>query len=222
MNARKILGAIAMTACTLGLEAGVQDYPDATYYLHPGSTYQEGCFGLCACFLSEREPMHGTFALRLENIGNVTDFYSISNVRWRVPRIAGQPIDVRLTGAGQLLAGQESIGARHQHMTLDLSVQTQGGEPVGSTFRSEFGERTVPPPVIAIEVLNSTTGCPGIRLQVRASRYATDWNADGTSTLQDLFDYLAAYFAGRGDYGGDGTSDIEDLFAFLGDWFGGV
>lgn len=48
-----------------------------------------------------------------------------------------------------------------------------------------------------------------------------DFNRDGAKTVQDIFDLLAAYFAGGagGDYNGDGVAGVQDIFDFLRDWF---
>lgn len=50
-----------------------------------------------------------------------------------------------------------------------------------------------------------------------------DFNGDGTATLQDLFDYLGAYFAGSSsaDIDGSGSVTLQDLFDFIGAWFAG-
>lgn len=188
-----------------------------TYYLHRGSSYQQGCWGPCACVLSNREPMVGTFILELVNIGDVTDFYALRDVSWTVPRLAGQNAGITLTGSGTFAAGQHPY-ATHQSMMLNLTVTPPPfGETNPQQFLSEFGDRTVPPPVIDIELANSTTGCPGVRLRIVASAFRSDWNADARSSVQDLFDFLADYFSGRGDHTGDGTTSVEDIFAFLAD-----
>lgn len=48
-----------------------------------------------------------------------------------------------------------------------------------------------------------------------------DWNLSGDLSIQDLFDFLASYFAGKGDFSGDGVIGMQDLFDFLACWFGG-
>ncbi|HMN40202.1 MAG TPA: CRTAC1 family protein [Phycisphaerales bacterium] len=48
-----------------------------------------------------------------------------------------------------------------------------------------------------------------------------DWNGDGTLGVQDIFDFLNAWFAGGGDYNASGTTAIEDIFDFLNAWFAG-
>lgn len=46
-----------------------------------------------------------------------------------------------------------------------------------------------------------------------------DQNGSGDVTLQDLFDFLAAFFSGGGDFNGNGATTTQDLFDFLGCWF---
>ena len=45
----------------------------------------------------------------------------------------------------------------------------------------------------------------------------------GDITVQDLFDYLAAYFAGdlRADINGSGALTVQDIFDYLAAFFGG-
>ena len=50
-----------------------------------------------------------------------------------------------------------------------------------------------------------------------------DFNGDGTSTVQDIFGFLAAWFAGApaADFNGVGGTNIQDIFDFLAAWFVG-
>jgi probable HAF family extracellular repeat protein len=50
-----------------------------------------------------------------------------------------------------------------------------------------------------------------------------DYNRNGAISVQDLFDFLAGYFASdpRADFDHDGISDVGDIFAFLALWFAG-
>ena len=50
-----------------------------------------------------------------------------------------------------------------------------------------------------------------------------DYNANGALEVQDIFDYLNAWFAGEGDTDFDGLNGLEvaDIFAFLNAWFAG-
>lgn len=46
-----------------------------------------------------------------------------------------------------------------------------------------------------------------------------DWNHSASVSVQDVFDFLAGYFVGRGDFNRDGATTIQDVFEFLGAWF---
>jgi hypothetical protein len=50
-----------------------------------------------------------------------------------------------------------------------------------------------------------------------------DFNRDQTISVQDIFDFLAVWFAsGTGsDWNGDGATTVQDIFDFLADWFAG-
>lgn len=51
-----------------------------------------------------------------------------------------------------------------------------------------------------------------------------DFNCSGSRTVQDVFDFLAAWFAGlpSADFNGSGPPPtVQDIFDFLGAWFGG-
>ena len=52
---------------------------------------------------------------------------------------------------------------------------------------------------------------------------AADYNGDGSPTVQDIFDFLAAWFAGNpaADFNGTGGIAVQDIFDFLASWFGG-
>lgn len=214
---------VALTSAT----AYGQDYGQGphTYFLRAASSYQQGCWGPCACPLSNHETIRGTFTLNLISVGNVTDFYQVTNVQWNVPTLAGRPFGEVLTGSGTFSAGQVGI-ANHQHMTLDLTLAP--ALPLwGSMQHFETtvaaGVRTIAPPVIDIEVANSTSGCPGIRLRIVASRCSADWNADGSLSVQDIFDFLNVWFANdpAADFNASGALSDQDIFDFLQTWFAG-
>lgn len=50
-----------------------------------------------------------------------------------------------------------------------------------------------------------------------------DFNRDGTVSLQDLFDFISAYFEGRpaADVNGSSSVTLQDIFDFLSVWFAG-
>jgi hypothetical protein len=50
-----------------------------------------------------------------------------------------------------------------------------------------------------------------------------DFNASGSATVQDIFDFLAAYFSNSpsADVNGSGEVTVQDIFDFLSIYFGG-
>ena len=50
-----------------------------------------------------------------------------------------------------------------------------------------------------------------------------DYNGDGALHVQDIFDFLAGWFAGdpRADFKGVGGAGVQDIFDFLAAWFAG-
>jgi hypothetical protein len=66
------------------------------FLLLPASTYTEGCYPPCACPIFTT-PLRGSFDLTLISIGDVTDFYEITNVDF----LARGP-GLHLTGEGRL------------------------------------------------------------------------------------------------------------------------
>jgi len=50
-----------------------------------------------------------------------------------------------------------------------------------------------------------------------------DFNCSDSISVQDIFDYLTAYFAGAAgaDFNGSGAPSVQDIFDFLGAFFGG-
>ncbi len=65
--------------------------------------------------------------------------------------------------------------------------------------------------IITSLVVPLTIHCPG------------DFNNSGSATVQDIFDFLTAWFAGTrfADFNGDGLINIQDIFDFLSAWFNG-
>ena len=223
--------ALSLSAISVGLglftavPVPAQQYIPAdspvVFHLHRGSTFQSGCWGACACALSNPEPLRGTFRLELVNIGNVTDFYQVSQVDWHVQSLFGQPFNRVISGSGPFAAGQAPF-ADHQFMNLDLTIAPTPAPWEGTGVFSGDGLRTVDPPVIDILIANSTTGCPGVRMRLVASWFQSDWDASGQVGPDDLFEFLGDYFGDQADYTMSGATSVQDLFAFLADWFVGA
>jgi len=77
----------------------------------------------------------------------------------------------------------------------------------------------------ALFVSQSSTA--SVKAIVPASSWSTfcgsDFNRTGDVSVQDIFDYLAAYFSGsvRGDFNGVGGVSVQDIFDFLAAYFAG-
>ncbi len=54
--------------------------------------------------------------------------------------------------------------------------------------------------------------------------FRSDFNHDGVISVQDIFDFLAAWFGGSlaADFNTDGSLSVQDIFDFLGAWFAGL
>jgi hypothetical protein len=52
---------------------------------------------------------------------------------------------------------------------------------------------------------------------------AADYNCSGAVTVQDIFDFLAGWFANSpsADFNGSGSVTVQDIFDFLAAWFAG-
>jgi hypothetical protein len=71
---------------------------------------------------------------------------------------------------------------------------------------------------VAINTCGSATSSPATLRVCRA-----DFNCSGTASVQDIFDFLAAYFSGnpRADINGSGAVSVQDIFDFLAAYFVG-
>lgn len=82
--------------------------------------------------------------------------------------------------------------------------------------RAVFEGVTGRPYYIRIGSLVGARGPGELRISTGAAPVCPcDWNQVGGRTVQDIFDFLADWFAGAGDFNQTGTSDLQDLFDFL-------
>jgi hypothetical protein len=69
-----------------------------------------------------------------------------------------------------------------------------------------------------------TSSC-GVRSSnsIRLTLCLADYNCSGAATVQDIFDFLADYFAGAltAELNGSGTLSVQDIFDFLAAYFAG-
>lgn len=71
---------------------------------------------------------------------------------------------------------------------------------------------------LPVSVWNSAGGQPALATVINCS---ADFNGTGIVSVQDLFDYLAAYFNGTTDSNGLGTVSAHDIFVFMQAYFAG-
>jgi len=105
-----------------------------------------------------------------------------------------------------------------------------GPSPNGSTYagtnRHTLSILHAQPGDAGAYVCVAQTSCPlsgRTSVSLSVGTCTPDFNQDGTLSVQDLFDFLATWFAGtaEADYNGDGNVGIGDIFSYIGGWFGG-
>ena len=110
-------------------------------------------------------------------------------------------------------------GDAHAQTAISPSVVSAGAftGSVGSITLST----TVGQPVVGTAVASSIALHSGYWFQV--ANCPADFNGNGSLSVQDIFDYLSAWFAGNpnADFNGNGSLSVQDIFDFLVAWFGG-
>lgn len=128
--------------------------------------------------------------------------------RWTPPQ-SGTPINVA-----------EGV---NNDPTSGLPVFTAIGSQTASLSCSGFTNSFRIGQVLAFACA-STNSCSN---QTSTSAYLdiclADFNCSGGLSVQDIFDFLAAWFAGepRSEFNQDGNLNVNDIFSFLGAWFSG-
>jgi hypothetical protein len=201
------------TAFAATTSLGQTTPPSRVYHLRSGSLDQEGCFGACACAVQLPDAMRGTFVLTPTTPDPLYQNYTISNVQWRVPALPRT-----LAGSGTYRIGGEV--AIQQQMTLQLNFN---GQQTLHNFDSGLVGPSSPGfPVIHIHLHVPNSLCWNTELEVLATPFIGDWNADGVLQAQDIFDFLNSWFAGDGDANEDGVTNLQDVFDFVNGWFAGT
>jgi hypothetical protein len=57
-------------------------------------------------------------------------------------------------------------------------------------------------------------------MDVRVRTDIADWNCSGVVSVQDIFDFLTDFDAGRSDFNLNGFTSVQDIFDFLSAWAG--
>lgn len=119
-----------------------------------------------------------------------------------------------------------------------LSVTAQGVVPLSYQWRltgaaipgANQATYTIPTPTLAVAgTYDCVVSSPVASCAQTISAPATltwcpaDFDCSGALTVQDVFDFLAAWFASnpRSDVNGSGAATVQDIFDFLASWFAG-
>lgn len=126
--------------------------------------------------------------------------------------------------------GSDCVGG---DVTLSVFVVPQAGE----TLRYEWTRNGVvvgtssvlaltnlQPAIAGSYVCSVSNGCQVVnRGPVVLRACPSDYNCSGEPTVQDIFDFLAGWFAGniKADVNASGLLSVQDIFDFLARWFAG-
>ena len=120
---RSISLAIFIASMAAASPARAQTTPHSVIYsMARESEFAWGCFGPCMCPVLVRQPLLGTFELTRTGIDPQFEYYSVTNVRWR---LTDTSTPVTIVGSGTYRRGGEV--AVQEQLTLDLSFD--GGDP---------------------------------------------------------------------------------------------
>jgi hypothetical protein len=148
--------------------AGGQTIPpeSATYTLSSAtSAFVWGCYDPCACPISIRSPLTGTFVLRMVSVYPIYTHYEVLDVDFQYPRYEGAV--GRIRGSGQYRHGGEV--ALMEQLVLDLSFD---GAPV-QHFDSGLRSAGAPFPHISTRVSLHSEYCFDSVLVVDAKPFGT-------------------------------------------------
>jgi hypothetical protein len=197
---------IALVALSVASSA-----PAQTYHLRAPSSITEQCDpgGGCTCDTQRNEPLRGRFTLSLLTSDPARDTFSIDSID-----LYGATLAQYFTGAGEYIVGNGLPG--EQRTTADVAINRM--PPVHSDYaRRAYLRRTVIDTTISLQ-----NDCTFTVLNITATPFTSDWNADGEVTTADLFDFINSWFAGDGDANDDTVADTQDIFTFLNAWFAGA
>ncbi len=138
--------------------------------------------------------------------------------------------------SGEIYDNTDWVGAKSGSTVAWRSTSTFASNPAGNALRwgimyNFWFTSTTPPSATTGEVtLEMFQPAPpdadsfqvaGLPIPNQTPACPADVNNDGTVSVQDIFDFLAGYFAGEaiGDFNDDGSFSVQDIFDFLGQYF---
>lgn len=177
----------------------------------------------CGALLGDRAWYGGAFS----RVGTVA---SMCTAAWRGgPVVVSEPLDVDVcdtSGNGTAMFSVQAVGAStyrwHKNGTpltdnLRISGVLTPMLMIGGVIESDEGLYTC---VVTDTCMTNATSRNAVLV---VGCCPADFNGSGALTVQDVFDYLTAFFANApaADYNGIGGITIQDVFDFLNDWFMG-
>jgi hypothetical protein len=131
---------VAILGCALGVglcsvTPAVADSNPTFYALEEASTFDYGCFEICACPIVTQR-LRGRFELKPAGVDPLFAYYEVTNLKWQVFGWDHQRVDI--TGSGKYRVGGE-FAAQHQ-LALDLKVGDQPEQHFDSGLIQGGGE----------------------------------------------------------------------------------
>ena len=145
--------------------------------------------------------------LALTGVGTVV--HTAMNVVCTQVQLAGAPCDLNASVSSMQIDSARLNGTiKPSAAGSDVTGQLRGGMWVGGPGAT-WGR-------LDFFVLIVGTAAPG-------GGCTADFNHSGAASVQDIFDFLAAWFAGNSaaDVNGAGGVTVQDIFDFLAAWFAG-
>lgn len=145
---------------------------------------------------------------------------------WCLPDIGRQPTDAESCGGGSRTFTVEVVNADdvtgYQWFRDGVAIPVADNPSATSASLVLAGVSPGEHGVFECEI---SSACGQVRSEPArlTACCEADINASGDLTTQDLFDFLALYFAGdgRGDFDHSGTATVQDIFTFLAAFFAG-
>ena len=148
-----------------------------------------------------------------DHTDGTTNYYNVT------ADLTGTPTtgpSAHLTGTGVF-----TYGASLQRLMLNLTPDGGTSLPYDS---GQVAVGSVAPPSISLTVQTSVQSCSQHVLAITATAScAADFDGDGHLSVQDILDFLSAWFSldPRADFNGTGGVTVQDIFDFLTAWFAG-
>ncbi len=240
MNRSGIRSSAGITSAAAALAVGL--FASASFAGDPPAVVDEtleatstftiqDCLGPCNCVSPPHTgPLTGTFTMRLNHVDQWTVYYDVTDVH-----LTATPDTLpaaSFTGTGTYQYGGD-FALTHR---LQLSLQQVVDPPnVPTTHEFDSGYVVVfggggshAFPAMSIGATTGVVGCTQRDVLIETTAVAheacpADFNGDGSVSVQDIFDFLGAYFGNQpaADVNHDGSVSVQDIFDYLAAYFTG-